>query len=94
MRSSMKLRVSTNWDNSLSVSLVKQYEDLGVEEIIVDENITRDCDTRGFCQRTFEKVGTFNQQKAERRRKGFETFIKAMLNGEVFAENWGHLCII
>ncbi len=94
MRSSMKLRVSTNWDNSLSVSLVKQYEDLGVEEIIVDENITRDCDTWGFCQRTFEKVGTFNQRKAQRRRKGLEAFIKAMFNGEVFAENWGHLCII
>ena len=94
MRSSMKLRVSTNWDNSLSVSRDKQYGDLGVEEIIVDENITRDCDTRSFCQRTFEKVGSFNQQEAERRRKGFEAFIEAMLNGEVFAENWGHLCII
>ena len=43
MRSSMKLRISTNWDNSLFVSRDKQYEDLGVEEIIVDENITRDC---------------------------------------------------
>ena len=47
----------------------------------------RDCDKCGFCQRTFEKVGTFNRAEAERRRKGFEDFIKAMLNGEVFAEN-------
>jgi hypothetical protein len=39
-------------------------------------------------------VGRFNQREAERRRKGFEAFIKAMLNGEVFAENWGYLCII
>lgn len=48
MRSSMKLTVSTNWDNSLSVY----------------------------------------------RPKCFEAFIEAMPNGEVFAENWGHLCII
>ncbi len=47
----------------------------------------RDCDKCGFCQRTFEKVGTFNRAEAERRRKGFEDFIKAILNGEVFAEN-------
>ncbi len=46
----------------------------------------RDCDRCGFCQRTFEKVGSFDQQEAERRRKGFEAFIAAMLNGEVFAE--------
>lgn len=46
----------------------------------------RDCDRCGFCQRTFEKVGSFNQQEAERRRKGFEAFIAAILNGEVFAE--------
>lgn len=47
----------------------------------------RDCDKCGFCQRTFEKVGNFNQQEAETRRKGFEAFIEAMINGEVFAEN-------
>jgi len=32
-------------------------------------------------------VGSFNQQEAERRRKCFEAFIEAMLNGELFAEN-------
>ena len=87
MRSSMKLPVSTTWHNSLSVSPGKQYEDSGVDEIIVDENINRDCDTRGFCQRTFEGVGSFTQQEAERRRKCFEAFIEAMLEGELFAEN-------
>lgn len=90
----MKLTVFTNLDNSLSVSRAKQYGDLGVEEIIVDEDITRDCDTRGFCPRTFEKAGSFNQQELQRRPKGFDAFIKAMLNGKVFVENRGHLCII
>ena len=46
-----------------------------------------DCDKCGFCERTFEKVGKFNKQEAEKRRKGFEAFIEAMLNGEVFADN-------
>jgi hypothetical protein len=90
----MKLRVFTNSNNSLSVSRAKHYGDLGVEEIIVDENITRDCDTRGFCPCTFEKMDSSNKQEAERRRKGFEAFIEAMLNGKAFAENWGHLCVI
>jgi len=46
-----------------------------------------DCDTCGFCERTFQKVGRFNKQEAEKRRKGFKAFIEAMLNGEVFADN-------
>jgi hypothetical protein len=90
----MKLRVFNNVNNSLSVSRVKQYGDFGVKEIIVDEDITRDCGTGGFCPRTFEKMDSSNQQEAERRRKGFEALIEAMLNGKAFAENWGHLCII
>lgn len=47
----------------------------------------RDCDRCGFCQRTFEKVGSFDRNEAEKHRKGFESFIEAMLNGDVFAEN-------
>ena len=90
----MKLRVFTKSNNSLSVFRAKQYEDLGVDEIVVDANITRDCDTRGFCPRTFEKMDSSNKQEAERRRKGFEALIEAMPNGKAFAENWGYLCII
>jgi hypothetical protein len=47
----------------------------------------RDCDACGFCQSTFDQVGTFDQQEAEKRRKGFEGVIDGILNGEVFAEN-------
>lgn len=47
----------------------------------------RDCTKCGFCQQTFEKVGRFNQHEAEKHRYGFEAFIKALLNGEVFKEN-------
>lgn len=47
----------------------------------------RDCDKCGFCRKTFEKVGTFNRDEAEKRRKGFEDFIRSMVVGDVFAEN-------
>lgn len=46
-----------------------------------------DCSKCGFCQRTFETVGSYNEQEAKRHREGFETFIKLMLKGDVFAEN-------
>jgi hypothetical protein len=65
----------------------KQYEDSGVDKIILDQNINHDCDRCGFCRRTFEKMDSFNQQGAQRRRKCFEAFIETKLNGEVFAEN-------
>jgi hypothetical protein len=58
-----------------------------VDKIILDQNINHECDRCGFCRRTFEKMDSFNQQGAQRRRKGFEAFIKTKLNGEVFAEN-------
>ncbi len=93
----MNLRVPTNWHNSLldgpQGTCTKEVygklaaEDSGVEEIIVDENINRDCDRCGFYRRTFEEVVSFNQQEAERRRKCFEAFMEAMLGGELFAEN-------
>jgi len=47
----------------------------------------RDCEKCGFCQRTFDKVGAFDRDEAEKRRKPFEDFIKAMSNGDVFKEN-------
>lgn len=47
----------------------------------------RDCDRCRFCRETFERVGKFDPQEAQKHRKGFEAFIAAMLNGEVFAEN-------
>jgi collagenase-like PrtC family protease len=47
----------------------------------------RDCDKCGFCKKTFEKVGTFNRDEAEKKRKGFEDFIRSMVVGDVFAEN-------
>ena len=47
----------------------------------------RDCDTCGFCAKTFEKVGRYDRSEAERHRRGFEAFIDSMLNGDVFREN-------
>jgi hypothetical protein len=35
----------------------------------------------------FKKVGNFNRQEAERRRRGVEAFIEAMLNGELCSED-------
>jgi hypothetical protein len=35
----------------------------------------------------FKKVDNFNRQKAERRRRGFEAFTEAMLNGELCTED-------
>jgi collagenase-like PrtC family protease len=48
---------------------------------------SRDCDQCRFCRKTFEKVGHFDPERAEVHRRGFEAFIAAMLNGDVFAEN-------
>jgi collagenase-like PrtC family protease len=47
----------------------------------------KDCTKCGFCQTTFEKVGSFNRQEAEKYKKGFETFIKSVLKGDVFAKD-------
>jgi len=47
----------------------------------------RDCDRCGFCAKTFETVGIFDQMEAEKRRKGFEDFIRDMVRGQVFAED-------
>jgi len=35
----------------------------------------------------FKNAGNFNRQKAERRRRGIEAFIEAMLNGELCSED-------
>ena len=35
----------------------------------------------------FKKAGNFNRQEAERRRRGGEAFIEAMLNGELCSED-------
>jgi len=35
----------------------------------------------------FKKVGNFNRQEAERRRRWIEAFIEAMLNGELCSED-------
>jgi hypothetical protein len=47
----------------------------------------KDCDKCGFCAMIFEKVGSYDSREAEKHREGFETFIDAMLNGDVFREN-------
>ncbi len=46
----------------------------------------RDCSQCGYCQKVFEKSTRFDADEAQMRRKGFESFIQAMLNGDVFAE--------
>jgi len=46
----------------------------------------RDCGRCGYCQKTFEKAATFDRAEAEKRRRGFESFIEAIVNGEVFSE--------
>ncbi len=93
----MKFPVSTNRDNSPldgpQGNCTKEVygklaaEDSRVGEIILDRDINRGCDRSGFGRRTFEKVDSFNQQEAQSRRKCFEASIKAMLGGQVFAEN-------
>jgi collagenase-like PrtC family protease len=47
----------------------------------------RDCDKCGFCAETFVKVGRYDRLEAEAHRSGFEAFIEAMVNGDVFREN-------
>jgi len=46
----------------------------------------RDCVQCGYCKKIFEKVATFDADEAAARKKGFESFIQAMLNGDVFAD--------
>lgn len=46
----------------------------------------KDCSQCGYCRKVFEKSTRFDATEAEMRRKGFESFIQAMLNGDVFAE--------
>jgi len=46
----------------------------------------RDCAQCGYCKKVFEKAATSDAHEAEIRKKGFESFIQAMLNGDVFAE--------
>ena len=46
-----------------------------------------DCRKCGFCRDTFEKVAEFDPQEAQKRRLGFESFIQAILSGDVFTES-------
>lgn len=46
----------------------------------------RDCARCGFCRKTFEKVAVFDKAEAEKRRIGFESFIEAIVGGDVFSE--------
>ena len=46
----------------------------------------KDCSQCGYCRKVFEKSARFDVNEAEMRRKGFESFIQAILNGDVFAE--------
>ncbi len=71
------LRDFIHIDNSKFEGFVEFFRDNGSCR-------NRDCDKCGFCKKTFEKVGTFNPLEAEKRRKGFEDFITAMVKGEVF----------
>ena len=67
-------------DNSKFKGFIEFFRDTGSCR-------NRDCDQCGFCQKIFELVGTFDAGEAENRRKGFEDFIVAMINGDVFEEN-------
>lgn len=74
------LRDFIHIDNSKFQGFIEFFRDTGSCR-------NRDCDRCGFCEKTFETVGTFNQMEAEKRRKGFEDFIRDMVTGRVFAEN-------
>lgn len=46
----------------------------------------RDCDTCDHCRRAFENAVTFDPVQAEKRRGAFESFISAIITGDVFSE--------
>ena len=47
----------------------------------------RDCDRCGYCRKVFEKAATFDEKEAQKRKRGFEGFIEAIVTGEVFTES-------
>jgi collagenase-like PrtC family protease len=76
------LRDFINIDNTKFEGFIEFFREIGSCR-------NRDCDKCGFCSKTFDKVGTFDPHEAEKRRKGFEDFIRAMITGDVFSESEG-----